>query len=202
MKKPFTASDLNLASQLLIAMPDMSDSRFARSVVYVCSHGAHGAMGLIVNKEIDDLDLGRLLGQIEIVGGGGGDAAKFTPANLGRPVHNGGPVDGNRGFVLHSPDYFSKEASLRIADDICLTATTDILTAIATGTGPHYALLALGYAGWSPGQIEAEIAANSWLTCPADPGVVFADDNAAKYELALAKLGIDPSHLVSSGGRA
>jgi putative transcriptional regulator len=201
MNKPSTDSNLDLTGQLLIAMPDMSDPRFARSVVYMCSHSDDGAMGLIVNKQIVDLDLEQLLGQIDIAAGDS-DEPLITAANLGRPVHNGGPVEAHRGFVLHSPDYFSTTASLRIADDICLTATTDILTAIASGAGPHHALLALGYAGWSPGQLEAEIAANAWLTCPGDTLVVFADDNATKYSLALGKLGIEPSHLVSSAGRA
>ena len=190
----------NLQGQLLIAMPDMTDPRFHRSVVQLCAHSDEGAMGLIVNKRIDDLDLDSLIDQIDLPRAIGDGAVRAE--NGGRPVHNGGPVEGNRGFVLHSPDYFSKEASLKVVDGMCLTATTDILAAVATGEGPQYAIVALGYAGWSPGQLESEMAANAWLNCPTDPEIVFASDDATKYEKALSKLGIDPSHLVSAAGRA
>jgi putative transcriptional regulator len=190
----------NLQGQLLIAMPDMTDARFHRSIVQLCAHSAEGAMGLIVNKRIDDLDLESLIDQIDLT-----DSLRdgdVSAESLRRPVHNGGPVEANRGFVLHSPDYFSKETTLKVTDSICLTATTDILAAVATGEGPHHALVALGYAGWSPGQLEGELAANAWLNCPTDPDIVFAIDDEAKYEKALSKLGIDPSHLVSAAGRA
>ena len=199
-QKPSVLLGAHLQGQLLIAMPDMTDPRFHRSVVQICAHSDEGAMGLIINKRVENLDLDGLLDQIDLktaIRDGDGRTESER-----RPVHNGGPVEANRGFVLHSPDYFSKEASLKVTDGICLTATTDILAAVATGEGPHHALVALGYAGWSPGQIEGELAANAWLNCPADPDIVFALDDETKYDMALAILGIDPSHLVSAAGRA
>ena len=198
--KPSVLLGSNLQGQLLIAMPDMTDPRFHRSVVQICAHSDEGTMGLIVNKRIDDLDLDSLLDQIDLTDSMGD--GYVSAESLRRPVHNGGPVEANCGFVLHSPDYFSKEATLKVIDSICLTATTDILAAVATGEGPHHALVALGYAGWSPGQLEGELAANAWLNCPTDPDIVFAIDDDAKYDKALSKLGIDPSHLVSTAGRA
>ncbi len=198
--KPSVLLGSNLQGQLLIAMPDMTDPRFHRSVVQICAHSDEGAMGLIVNKRIEDLDLDSLLDQIDLTDSMGD--GNVSAESVRRAVHNGGPVEANRGFVLHSPDYFSKEATLKVFDGICLTATTDILAAVATGEGPHHALVALGYAGWSPGQLESELAANAWLNCQTDPDIVFAIDDEAKYEKALSKLGIDPSHLVSAAGRA
>lgn len=198
--KPTVVLGSHLQGQLLIAMPDMSDPRFQRSVVQLCAHSEEGAMGLIINKRLDDLDLGQLLDQIELSEADGD--GEVSDANARRPVYNGGPVENHRGFVLHSPDYFSKEATLKVNEGVCLTATADVLAAIAKGEGPLNALIALGYAGWSAGQLEAELAANAWLNCPADASIVFADDDGAKYDLALQKLGVDPSHLVSSAGRA
>ncbi len=181
-------------------MPDMSDPRFKRCVVQLCAHSDEGAMGLIINNRLDDLNLGQLFDQIEL----SSDEGEQTVggANADRPVHNGGPVDSHRGFVLHSPDYYSKESTLRVTQTVCLTATPDVLAAIAKGEGPLNSLVALGYAGWSPGQLEAELGANVWLNCPSDPSIVFAEGDADKYALAMAKIGIDPSHLVSAAGRA
>lgn len=198
--KPSVELGSHLQGQLLIAMPDMSDPRFQRAVVQLCAHSDEGAMGLIVNKRVDDLDLGRLLEQIELAETDG--ETVLSEANAARPVHNGGPVESHRGFVLHSPDYYSKESTLKVSDAVCLTATPDVLAAIGAGEGPHHALIALGYAGWSPGQLEAELGANAWLNCPSDASIVFADEDADKYGMALSKLGIDPSHLVSAAGRA
>lgn len=203
-KNPGGSGDGYLEGQLLIAMPRMSDRRFQRSVIYVCAHSDQGAMGLIVNQDSDHIDFPDLLERLglfsEIFTGQGTIELPDEVASM--PVHVGGPVDSGRGFVLHSADYFVPDASLKIRDGFCLTATLDILKAIATGKGPKRALLALGYAGWSPGQLESEIQANGWLHCPADMDIVFEPDNDAKYAMAMAKIGIDPSHLVADAGHA
>lgn len=192
--------DSNLEGQLLIAMPGMPDSRFARSVVYMCSHSDEGAMGLIINKPADDLRFGDLLKQIKLFDDD--ETIDVSEPEAERPVHTGGPVETSRGFVLHSPDYQTGSATMTITDGICLTATTDILKAMASGKGPRRSMLALGYSGWGPGQLEGELGANGWLNCPADPELVFAEDPAVIYDRALSVLGIDPSHLVSTAGRA
>ncbi len=193
--------EMTLEGQLLIAMPNMRDERFARSVVYMCAHSSEGAMGLIINKHVDQLTFGELLDQIDIFPAE--EAAAGVPSEIAaRPVHNGGPVEVGRGFVLHSLDYEADESTLKIAENIALTATTDILKAMARDKGPRNALLALGYAGWAPGQLENELAANGWLTCDGDPDIVFAAELEGKYDSALAKLGVDPSHLVATAGRA
>jgi len=187
-----------LDGQFLIAMPCMSDRRFARSVIYMCAHSAQGAMGLIVNQRAPHISFPRLLGQLSIT---------ESPANRRRElidvdVHVGGPVETGRGFVLHSSDYFAADSTLAINEDVSLTATIDILRAIASGQGPNRAMLALGYAGWRPGQLEDEIQANGWLHCPADLDVLFDRNLDQKYERALSKMGINPSHLVSEAGHA
>ncbi len=181
-----------LEGQLLIAMPAMSDPRFARSVIYLCAHNADGAMGLVINKQLDTLTFPELLKQLEI--------------NADRPfgqtmVHFGGPVETGRGFVLHSAE-FVHDGTLIVTDDIALTATVDILRLIADGTGPRQNLLALGYAGWGAGQLEAEIQDNAWLNVPADPLIIFDGDNNAKWDLAIGKLGIDPAQLSGAHGHA
>ncbi len=185
---------------MLIAMPIMTDKRFARSVIYMCAHSEEGAMGLIVNHRASHISFPDLLDRLGIVTGGAEDG---IPADiLDRQVHVGGPVETGRGFVLHSADYHATESTLAIDDSISLTATIDILKAIAAGKGPHKSMLALGYAGWSPGQLESEIHANGWLHCPADPDLLFDPDLDSKYGRAMAKIGIDPSHLVSDAGHA
>lgn len=193
-----------LEGQLLVAMPRMTDRRFRRSVIYLCAHSDQGAMGLIVNQNADHIDFPDLLERLGLVSeifGAEGEAE--MPADiLAMPVHNGGPVETGRGFVLHSADYFIADTTLAIRDGVCLTATLDILRAIAKGKGPDRAMLALGYAGWSPGQLESEIHANGWLHCPSDLDLIFDDDNDTKYSRALAKIGIDPSHLVADAGHA
>ena len=190
----------NLEGHLLIAMPGMTDERFARAVIYICSHSAEGAMGIVINKPAPDLKLPDLLVQLEIIDD---DDAIRLPARLDRmPVLMGGPVETSRGFVLHSPDYRVAQATLAVDPRICMTATIDILRAIARGHGPREAVLALGYAGWSPGQLEAEIQRNGWLNCPAEPDVVFAPEAHDKYGRALRLLGIDPALLSSSAGHA
>ena len=193
----------SLDGHLLIAMPSIDDERFARSVIYICSHSTDGAMGLIINKRAEHIDFGELLERLELTGDPdapvtGGISGDF--ANLA--VLIGGPVDGGRGFVLHSSDYHAKDATLVVNSDVSLTATTDILKAIASGNGPDRALMALGYSGWAPGQLEAEIGANGWLHCEGDPDLVFEIDPDQRYNRALRKLGINPSHLVSDAGHA
>lgn len=188
-----------LDGQLLIAMPVMSDPRFARSVIYMCAHSEDGAMGLIINQRASHISFPDLLERLGIVQA---DDETGIPTVGNMSIHVGGPVETGRGFVLHSSDYFADDSTLPIEDDVCLTATIDILKAIATGTGPNRALLALGYAGWSPGQLESEIQANGWLNCPADPDLIFDPNLEGKYARALAKIGIDPSHLVSDAGHA
>jgi putative transcriptional regulator len=189
-----------LDGQLLIAMPLMTDRRFARSVIYMCAHSEEGAMGLIINQRASHISFPDLLSRLGITSESGDE--EVPNELLGMSVHVGGPVETGRGFVLHSSDYRRDDSTLRIDKDICLTATVDILKAIAGGKGPDKSLLALGYAGWSPGQLESEIHANGWLNCAADRELVFDADLETKYQRALAKIGIDPSHLVSDAGHA
>lgn len=195
-----TGSDGYLEGQLLIAMPAMADKRFARSVIYVCAHSAEGAMGLIINQRAPNISFPDLLERLKIIGE---DAEAILPEGLtSMAIHVGGPVEPERGFVLHSSDYFVPSSTLPIGDEICLTATIDILKALAAGRGPDKAILALGYAGWAPGQLEAEIQANGWLHCPSDLSLIFDRNLEQKYERALLKIGVDPSHLVNAAGHA
>jgi putative transcriptional regulator len=189
-----------LEGQLLIAMPTMTDKRFQRSVIFMCAHSAEGAMGLIINQRADHITFPSLLKQLKIIEAAGEDAV--PPEMLSMAVHVGGPVQTERGFVLHTPDYSADNATMRIDGSVCLTATVDILRAMANGEGPDRAILALGYAGWSAGQLESEIQANGWLHCAADPDLVFDRALENKYDRALSKLGIDLSHLVSDCGHA
>ena len=186
-------AESSLAGQLLVAMPQMADPRFARSVVYLCAHSVDGAMGLVVNRLIDSLSFQNLLEQIGVEQDG--SAARDLP------IHFGGPVESSRGFVLHSTDYV-QDSTLVIEDEIALTATIDVLKAIARGDGPRHRVLALGYAGWAAGQLDAEIQANGWLLVPADVELVFGLDNDTKWERAIAKIGIDLTLLSSEAGHA
>ncbi|MBX9633896.1 MAG: YqgE/AlgH family protein [Magnetospirillum sp.] len=181
-----------LAGQLLIAMPQMQDPRFVRSVVYLCAHTAEGAMGIVVNRLFDGLSFSELLEQLDI----------DVPPECDRiRVHAGGPVEGGRGFVLHSADYMH-DTSLMVAEGVALTATVDVLKAIAEGDGPRKCLLALGYAGWSPGQLDSEIRENAWLNVPADEQLLFDYDLDHKWEAAIHKLGIDFTALSAEAGHA
>ena len=189
-----------LDGQLLIAMPCMGDKRFARSVIYMCAHTADGAMGLIVNQRAPHLSFSELLGQLSIEDEDGLPGRRLDVMDV--DVHVGGPVETGRGFVLHSSDYFVADSTLPIDAEVSLTATVDILKAIAGGKGPSRAMLALGYAGWRPGQLEDEIQANGWLHCPCDLDLLFDRNLNQKYERALSKIGIDPSHLVAEAGHA
>jgi len=189
-----------LDGQLLIAMPVMGDSRFERSVIYLCAHSAEGAMGIIVNHPAGSIDFPELLEQLGIVKKG--EHIKLPQNAESMKVLAGGPVDTGRGFVLHSSDFYIEHATLRIDDGVCLTATVDILRAIANGSGPKHAILALGYAGWAPGQLETEIQSNGWLHCDADADLIFGDDVDEKYQRALRKIGIDPGMLSNEAGHA
>jgi len=189
-----------LDGRLLIAMPVMGDPRFERSVIYLCVHSAEGAMGIVVNHPAGSIDFPELLVQLEIIKKG--DQIKLPENAESMQVLRGGPVDTGRGFVLHSSDFFIENATLRIDDGICLTATIDILKAIAKGSGPKHAILALGYAGWAPGQLETEIQSNGWLHCDADPDLIFGDDVEEKYSRALRKIGIDLGMLSNEAGHA
>src|SRR3546814_235264 len=173
-------------------MPGMSDTRFARSVIFLCAHSEEGAMGIVINRELESITFDDLMEQLDIETAG---------EDVDLPVQSGGPVETGRGFVLHSPDY-RHEGTLVVADDVALTATVDILRAIAEGDGPRRRILALGYAGWSPGQLESEIRANGWLNVAADADIVFDPALDEKWDRAMAKLGVDATMLSSSGGRA
>jgi len=189
-----------LDGQILIAMPVMDDPRFERSVIYLCAHSPEGAMGIIVNRPAGSIDFPGLLVQLDIIKKA--EQIKLPENAESMKVLRGGPVETGRGFVLHSSDFFIEDATLQIDDGICLTATVDILKAIAKGSGPKHAILALGYAGWAAGQLENEIQHNGWLHCDADPDLIFGADADEKYLRALRKIGIDPGMLSTNAGHA
>lgn len=181
-----------LTGQLLIAMPNMQDVRFERSVIYLCVHNADGAMGLVINQIADELNFPDLLEQLGIESAG---------ADVGMPIHVGGPVESGRGFVLHTSDY-AQGSTIQVNEAVSLTATVDILKDIAEGRGPRRALLALGYAGWGAGQLDGEIQQNAWLNVNADETLLFGDHPDTKWEQSLAKLGVDLSLLSGEAGHA
>ncbi len=192
--------DRYLEGKMLIAMPAMGDDRFVRTLIYMCAHSDEGAMGLVVNKLDASIAFPDLLEQLDIPKaapslGEGGGAHKIQ-------VLQGGPVETGRGFVLHSPDYHHDTSTLPISETIAMTASVEILRDIARGEGPARATLALGYAGWAPGQLEQEIQSNGWLHCEADNELVFGADIEGKYSQALAKLGVDVSFLSGEAGHA
>lgn len=188
------AADLdNLSGKLLIAMPGIGDERFAHSVILICSHAADHAMGLVLNRPLFGLSVSGLLDQLGV------------PCDIGHghlPVLDGGPVGRDRGFVLHSGDFHSSESTLQVGDDIYLTATREVLHAIASPTPPRLSLLALGYSGWGEGQLEDELADNAWLVADAVPEIVFGADHEAKWQRALAILGVTPDRLQGQAGHA
>ena len=188
-----------LDGQMLIAMPTMGDERFSRSVIYMCAHSSEGAMGIIVNHPAAHISFSDLLVQLNVIPAA--DNIQLPQAGDVK-VMKGGPVDTQRGFVLHSSDFYVENSTLPIDEGVCLTATLDILKAIARGDGPKSAILALGYAGWAPGQLEQEIHQNGWLHCPADPELIFGEDTEGKYAKALRKIGIDLGMLSSEAGHA
>lgn len=178
----------------------MADPRFARSVVYVCAHSSDGAMGIVINKPATEITFRDLLVQLEVVRAENERDLPGGVDDIG--VLRGGPVETGRGFVLHSADFFLTDATLPIDEGVCLTATLEVLRAIAEGRGPARALLALGYAGWAPGQLEFEIQANGWLHSQADRGILFDDDIDGKYGRALAKIGVEAGMLSTEAGHA
>lgn len=198
--KNFETDDFYLKNQMLIAMPNVHDPRFERSVIFMCSHSAEGAMGIIVNKPASGITLPKLFEQLSIAPDK--ERIDFADSSEDVAIQIGGPVESSRGFVLHSTDYFSSENTMSIDAEIGLTATLDVLRAIAGGRGPKHAILALGYAGWGPGQLDSEIQSNGWLHCAADVELIFARDCQSKYDLALAKIGIDLSKLSTTIGHA
>ncbi len=182
----------SLAGQILVAMPLMNDPRFEKAVIVLCVHNADGAMGVVLNRQSNSITYPELLQQLGL------------PSHLvddKKPVFYGGPVEAGRGFVVHSDDIL-QESTLKISDGLALTATVDILRSIGEGRGPQQNLLALGYAGWGPGQLEAEIAANSWLNLPADAGLIFDENADGKWSRAIAKMGIALHHLSGTAGHA
>lgn len=183
-----------LAGQLLIAMPQMNDPRFARAVIYVCAHGPEGAMGLVVNRVLDSFNFGDLLEQLGIQADS--DSSKIQ-------VHFGGPVETGRGFVLHSADY-RHESTLVVDDHISLTATIDVLKDIVGGHGPKKNILALGYAGWGAGQLEREISENVWLTATASDDLLFGSETGTAWERAMKRIHthVDPALLAGEAGHA
>ncbi len=181
-----------LTGQFLIAMPTLLDPRFARSVVYMCSHNETGAMGLVINRLYGAIDIKGLMDQLTIPVG------TQTPD---MPVHYGGPVETGRGFILHTDDYM-QDTSMRVDGEIAMTATMDILKSIANGTGPSKCLVILGYAGWGPGQLEQEIQSGSWLNAPVDLELLFNTNLDTKWERAIATLGFSPGLLSTEMGHA
>jgi putative transcriptional regulator len=181
-----------LSGQFLVAMPSMGDPRFEKSVIYMCAHSEDGAMGLIVNQPLEELNFPDILEQIGI---------EPSPACERIMVHCGGPVETARGFVLHSSDY-QMDGTMVVDETVALSATTEILKAIAYGTGPKRCLMALGYAGWGAGQLDEEIKSNAWLSVPADSDLLWSDDCDHKWERALNILGISPAMLSGEAGHA
>lgn len=184
---------LNLTGKLLIAMPAMGDPRFEHAVVLICAHSEEGAMGLIVNKPTGEVALSDMLEQLSIEHG---------PQSRQMEVSFGGPVEQTRGFVLHSLDYVSNVNTLKVESVFGLTATLDILEALAKGRGPERALVAIGYAGWGPGQLEDELSQNAWLTCDANMELVFDLPDTGKWDGALKSLGVDALLLSADAGHA
>jgi putative transcriptional regulator len=200
--KPATADKARgyLDGQMLIAMPAMSDDRFSRSLIYLCAHSNEGAMGIVVNQVAGNISFSELLVQLEVIPAA--DRIVLPSRAETVKVLKGGPVETGRGFVLHSADFYIENSTLPIDEGICLTATLDILKAIARGDGPDRAILALGYAGWAPGQLETEIQQNGWLHCAADKDLLFGTDIDTKYDKALQKIGISLGMLSNEAGHA
>ena len=183
----------HLSGRMLIAMPGMGDPRFDKTVIYMCSHTSEGAMGLVVNRPASGVTFNDLMKQLEIDVG---------PQSQGGDIRFGGPVEVGRGFVLHSADFHVDESTMRVDERVSLTATLEILRAMAEGRGPRRRLIALGYSGWAPNQLEDELRRNGWLTCEADEELLFSDDDEGKWVRALAKIGVSPSSLSAAGGSA
>lgn len=191
---------ISLKGQFLVAMPGMGDERFRDTVIYIVGHGDEGAMGLVVNQPVEDMRFADIL---EELGLGEKDEIIRLPSTVrDREVLRGGPVQRGRGFVLHSPDYFREENSFVVNDEICLTATLDVLKSMAFQPAPADAVFALGYCGWAPGQLENEIALNGWLTVPFARQLLFGTPLADRYDVALGQLGITRATLSGAAGHA
>lgn len=189
----------SLCGKFLIAMPGMGDARFDKSVIYICAHSNEGAMGFIINQTLDNPKVPDFLCQLEIITKE--ERNQLPDKALNKLMNSGGPVEPGRGFVLHSPDFIS-ESTVQVDGNICLTATLEILRAIAIGSGPEASFLALGYSGWSAGQLEDEIASNGWLIADAKEDLIYDTNNQTKYTRSLRLLGIDEALLSSSSGHA
>ena len=187
---------ISLKGQFLVAMPEMGDDRFRETVIYIVGHSNEGAMGLVVNKPVEDMSFADVLEELSI---SDGDQPIQMPD---REVLRGGPVQKGRGFVLHSPDYFREGTSYQVNDEICLTATLDILKSMAFHNAPADAAFALGYCGWAPGQLENEIALNGWLTVPYARDLLFGTSLDRRYDRALGQLGITRATLSGASGHA
>ncbi len=186
-------SDMFYQGKLLLATPGMKDFRFEKAVILVCSHNSEGAMGIIVNKLTKDLNFNDILKQLKI---------DSKPSIKPHEIFFGGPVEYGRGFVVHSSDYSLPESSIQVETSYNLTANIEIIKDIAEGNGPNNSLLALGYAGWGPGQLEKELLLDSWLICDADNDLIFSSDIEKKWDSAMQKIGVTPSYLVTLGGSA
>ena len=189
-----------LKGQFLVAAPDMGDERFAESVVYLVAHSEDGAMGLVINQPMDDMHISDILAELDL--GDDEDAIRIPEQLLQQDVLKGGPVDSSRGFVLHTSDYFRDGNSYPVDGDICLTATLDVLRAMMVGKGPRQSLLALGYCGWSAGQLEEELRQNGWLTANRSDELLFGVPASKKYDAALAAIGVTRANLSSTSGTA
>jgi putative transcriptional regulator len=190
-----------LRGQFLVAMPAMGDERFHEAVIYIVGHGEEGAMGLVVNQPVEDMRFADILDELGIAGKD--DENIRMPSSVrDREVLRGGPVQRGRGFVLHSPDYFREENTYEVSDEICLTATLDILKSMASGNAPADAVFALGYCGWGAGQLENELALNGWLTVPFSRNLLFGTALGDRYDIALAQLGITRASLSGAAGHA
>jgi len=194
-----------LDGHFLIAMPGMDDERFERTVIFVCAHSEEGAMGFILNRP-QPLQFQELLDNLNLdkrEQSNDSPAVEADASEYARnfPIQLGGPVDAGRGFVLHSDDYTS-QSTMPVNDDLCLTATVDILQAIKEGRGPRRGIMLLGYAGWGAGQLESEISSNTWLSCPGQDDIVFDQDHSGKYDRVLAGMGITPAMLSIQAGHA
>jgi putative transcriptional regulator len=191
---------ISLRGQFLVAMPGMGDERFHETVIYIVGHGDEGAMGLVVNQPVEDMSFSDIL---EELGLGEKDQIIRLPSTVrDREVLRGGPMQRGRGFVIHSPDYFREGNSYVVNDEICLTATLDILKSMAFGKKPADAVFALGYCGWAAGQLENEIALNGWLTVPFSRNLLFGTALHERYDIALSQLGITRASLSGVAGHA
>ena len=193
------ADATSLEGKFLVAMPGMGDSRFEKSVIYLCAHSGEGSMGFIINRPLETPGTLDFLEQLNIIVENERDGVPENVVAAG--LHTGGPVEQGRGFVLHSPDY-QAEGTLKVDGKVCLTATLEVLRELAIGKGPEKFLMALGYSGWSAGQLEEELAANGWLIAECDSDIIFSADAGAKYARAMQSMGINPGLLSQETGHA